>query len=292
MYLFTFTVQFLFLLLTNIHAKEREIINMPQLPGSSERLVYISELLDAALQKTVKEYGNYEIQVSRKASTDEKISSDLASGEFNYSLGWVSINKPISEQLLYIPIPLYRGVLGARIFHIKDSFKKVLNIKTLEDLKKVPIGVGENWGDDEIMKHSNLNIVLGKSHSDLTGMLSEEKIKLITRSIYEAYSEIPDILKVYKDISVESNILLYYKSDLFLAFPQKNKNLKDRLEKGLNILLSTGEFQNIFNKYFKKNIDAAKISTRTVFTIDAPYVIPGDYLLDKKLWISLEREVK
>lgn len=82
------------------------------------------------------------------------------------SVFWTSTSKGLETEYQPIRIPIYKGLLGYRIFLIrKEDQPKCSKVRTLADLKGLVAGQGQYWSDTEILRKAGLTVATSTNSS-------------------------------------------------------------------------------------------------------------------------------
>jgi ABC-type amino acid transport substrate-binding protein len=265
---------------------EAFVVKYPAVKVTDTR-VYESELLREVLEKTVDEYGPYRIQFSKSFYNPQRAEIELKKGSEVTIDGLTLTSVSMQDEFITIPFPLMKGVLGYRIFliHQKDQ-EKFANIKTLDELKQLRIGQGVGWGEVPILKHHGFKVVTGKDYDRLFEMLIAGRFDYFSRGISEALPEYNLHKGRLPDLWIEETILLYYPYPVYYFVNRQHPELAERVQRGLQLMLEDGSFDEFFLKYHDSMLEQAQIKDRKLFTIDNPF-LPADVPYDRKeLWFD------
>ncbi len=248
----------------------------------------VVELIRLSLQKTEKTHGpfilkpaNYVINPLRQVADIKKNQKD------HINIVWIDTNKKIEKELLPIYIPIQKGIVGYRVFLIRnDSKNKFTKSMTLDDLQKLSNGIGLGWMDQGVFELNKLNYVIGYNYEGLFKMLSAKRFDYFSRGINEAFPELEDRKKLYPDMSVEQNIALSYRHPIYLFTSKQRVDLHDRLETGFNMMIKDDSFNKTFCKYNKSSIEKANLRNRKIFKLEYHLPIPESVEKRRELWFD------
>lgn len=272
----------LFLLSGHIFAKD--VIIYPRISEGDKRYYLQIELLNEALEITKENYGDYTLKPAKSIMSELRYIAEVKNGE-RINVIWRGTNEEIERELLPIRIPLLKGILGYRIFLInKDEQDKFSNVKNIEDLRKFKVGQGFDWGDVEIFKYNNLEVITGTTYEGLFSMLMAGRFDYFSRGVNEAFVELKERKDRFPNMTVEKDIVLHYPWPYYFFVSPKYPRIAERLEKGLNLMISDGTFDKIFYKYNKENINQANLQKRRMIKIENPFLPKKTPLERKELW--------
>ena len=193
------------------------------------------QILDTALKKTESEFGPYELTPSQRPMNEARWLHELKNKSSLINVGWSSTSVEKESEMLPIRIPLRKGILGYRIALIaKDKQALIDNVKTIDDLKKLKIGQGLGWGDVNLYRLNGFT-VQETSYEKLFRITALGSIDLFPRGINEIFSENERFSKIYPQLTIEKDLLLYYPWPYYFFFNKDDAKLQQRIETGLLI---------------------------------------------------------
>jgi len=168
----------------------------------------------------------------------------------------------------------------------KDNSLIFKKIKTVDELKKLRVGLRRGWATMNIMKAQGFNIVEANNYEGLFHMLSSGRIDYIPRGINEIYHELDKRKEKLPNLLVEENIALAIPAPFYIFVSPTEPKLAERLEYGLEIIVKNKVLHDIFYKYYGKDIAKSNLSKRNTFVIDNPYLPDKTPLKRKELWFE------
>ena len=125
-------------------------IKLPITSIYRERDDYKISLLKLILQKAGVDY---KISFRKKAWTQARIIRMLEKNSNKINLYWVGTSAEFERRMRPVRFPLYRGLLGYRIFIIhKDDQDRFNKTRTLGGLQKLKGAQGIGWSDIQILE--------------------------------------------------------------------------------------------------------------------------------------------
>lgn len=270
-----------------IIAEEKLIVRIPVTQGTIDtRPGYFIDFIKIALENTIKEYGDYQIQYS---STD--MVQERALNKIKYNTGidlyWVMTSVEREENFLPIRIPLIKGLLGHRLCIIRrEDESKFNDIKTLDQLKKLVLVQGTDWPDSIILEENGFNVYRMSVYESMFKMVQSGRVDFFPRGVNEPFEEVR--VRPELDLIVEKNLLIQYVAPMYFFVNKENELLAERIEKGLIIAIEDGTFDKHFygHSTTKAIFEQADIENRTIFKIDNPILPPLTPIDDKQLWYT------
>jgi hypothetical protein len=245
------------------------------------------KLLRTALEKTEPSDGAFAMYPSKSGvMSTARYQKEVQDG-VRLNVIWAAVTEELEQDALPVRIPIRKGILGYRIFLIrKQDREKFAKITTLDELKQLTVGQGHGWKDVEVFKANGFPVITGDSYEGLFKMLVNGRFDYFSRGINEAPEEYAARKDDLPDLWVEEHLLLYYPWPKYFFVSKNAPLLADRLERGLNMMIEDGSFDEIFRKYHGASIQAANLKNRRLFTISNPLLPATAPLGRKQLWYT------
>lgn len=281
------TVSGLFFSSAPVLADSRIVI--PYVSPEDHRHDYVMSLLQLALNKTVDEYGGFEL-VHSDVPTEQARSLRMVKDGNGMDLAWSMTSVKREQDLLPIRVPLHKGLLGYRVFIIDPGLQPYFSrVRSLRDLKFFKAGQGHDWPDTIILRRNGLPVVVSPRYHLCFDMLSKQRFDYFPRGLIEPWSELEQYNNL--NLAVEKTLLLRYPAPIYFFVNRKNQALANRIYKGLNMALDDGSFDEIFYNHpqvveaFRKS----QLKKRRILDLVNPLLPAETPLDDKRLWIDLEK---
>lgn len=272
---------------TSLFSLDTVIYPKPMLDDDT-RYDFQITILKASLDITVKQYGAYTLQASEKRLPEVRHVRELLTGE-NINIIREITSNSLEEILIPIRIPIQKGILGYRIFLIDKANKKIFDsIDSLDELKKFCVGQGRGWGDVKILRYNEFNVIESHNYNGLFYMLENDRFDLFPRGITEAPIEYSSRIYTNPDIVIDENSCLYYPLVEYFFFNKKDSRLAERIEEGMKLLISTGEYDNIFNNEFSERILQANLKSRHIYKLENPFIPNSTPLGHDQYWFKID----
>lgn len=249
---------------------------------------YLYQLLDLVLSKTEQDYGPYIITAQTGPGLSQPRSLiELQRG--NLSIVATMTNKQREEQFLPVYVPIYKGLIGYRVFLItKESANTFKKINQIDQLRHYSAGQVETWPDTTILRDAGLN-VLGVTHyPSLFEMLKKQRIDYFPRSVVEVWKELSRFSN--DELMVEDNLALYYKSPAYLFLHKDNKQLASRLNLGFKRAIADKSFEQLFNTHpmMQHAINRGRLNSRKIIHINNPFLSKKTPLDSSDYWLTFD----
>jgi hypothetical protein len=248
-------------------------------PINPEPVLHEVEILRLALDKTLKEFGPYELRgippMNRARAMAAMHNSTYPNFilQMSYEDDWGS-----QDHLAYIPFPIERGALSYRICFMRKAVKaRVKNATRIEHLKDFTFGTGIGWADTKVLRHNNLHVIEGTSGINLFRMTKAGRIDLFCRGPSEYIHEFRQEHAL--GLTSDDHLALYYPLPKFFFAHRDDIEVLNRIKKGLDIAYKDGSFNKLWNKRHRKGMDAANLKNRNIVRMENPLIkhLPRDY---------------
>jgi hypothetical protein len=202
---------------------------------------------------------------------------------------WLMTNKELEEEFHPIRIPLYKGLIGWRVFLIQPQDQVIFSdISSVEELQHLPTAQGHDWPDTKILIHNKLPVYSSPSWNGLFEMLKKGRIRYFPRSAIEIYDEFAQLSK--GDIGIEETLVLRYPAAYYFFVHKDQKALGEEIEAALEHMHESGEFDQIFNRHFAYKLEDLELHKRRQILIDNPNMHPDTPSLDSHVWYGVDSQ--
>lgn len=252
---------------------------------TNAKSAYPIGLLKLALSLSGK---RYEVEYLPDVPTAKRQAEMVHRG--NLSVFWISTTQELEESYRPIRIPIYKGLLGYRIFLIrKDDQPRFSQARTLADLQDLTAGQGQFWADTEILRNAGLKVATSTKDEGLFYMLDGKRFDYMPRGVPEPWDEIkahPDL-----NLTVERELMLIYPSPSYFFVSRNNPQLAEDLEHGLNAAVASGEFDRYFysSPMIQSVLKEANLKGRRAIHINNPNLNENTPQSRKELWFNPEQ---
>ncbi|MFZ6848986.1 amino acid ABC transporter substrate-binding protein [Undibacterium sp. RuRC25W] len=246
----------------------------------------VIEILRTALEKTRSKYGDFECRPSESIVPKKRTIEELSRDTHSINIIWNPTSEELERKFAVIRIPLRKGLLGYRVALIrKEDQSKFDQVKSEADLRQFIIGQGIDWFDNSIYNAHKINVIQAP-YAQLSKMLAGQRFDLFPRGIGEILGEYERFHATYPNLVIEKNLLLYYQFPYYFFFNQKDQQLKERIETGLQIMRKDGSFDGIFYKYNLAAIEKLNLKGRRLIKLSNPFVPKDTPTTDQSLWYT------
>jgi hypothetical protein len=254
------------------------LYKIPQL-ASSEHSTFEIEILKLALDKTIAEFGPYQLEgvsLINPARTLVLLNEDA----YPNLIIHLSYEDEIAtrENIIFSPFPIYRGASAYRLCFVRDELKnQIKGVINKEQLKPYHFGVGIGWIETKIFRHNGLDPVEGNGILSLFRMTKAGRVDFFCRSVMEYAEELDHPSSL--GLSSAPNFALYHPLPKFLFAHKNSKPALDRIHRGLNIAFQDGSFEQLWRRYHLAAFEKAHLKERRLIRLENPFIehLPSDY---------------
>lgn len=251
--------------------------------GNEPRDLWPLQLLKTALSYSQEQYDLIELN---ETVNQGRMSTLLSENKLDVM--WAGTKPEYENAFRPIRVPLYKGLLGHRIFIIRSGEQHRFSaVKTFDQLLKLKAGQGRFWGDTEILENADIPVVKPVKYESLFHMLDGGRFDYFPRAVHEPWAEYqarPEL-----NLEIEKELMLVYPMPLYFFTNKSNEKLAKTIEDGLLRAIDDGVFDDMFfqNPDIKSMLQKAKMSSRRVFNIPNPTLSPLTPLKEQKFWVNL-----
>jgi len=271
---------FVFISAPSFSAEQRIRVNDFNDPNAA----YAIKMLKLAIAHS--DNPKYQVDVIKQDFTQARVNEEVRTGGL-LDLCWTASDAQIEAQLLPVRIPLFKGLLGYRIFIInKNNQAKFDKVKTLDDLKKLTLGQGRTWADGRILEANGFTVVKANKYSSLFNMVEGGRFDGFPRGVHEPFGELESHPEL--ELAVEKTLMVYYQMPFYLFVSHENKALATLLETGFERAIANGDFDKVFygDKAIQDVMQKADMKNRKLFKLDNPTLSKETPINRKELWFD------
>jgi len=258
-------------------------IRIPKTSDHITRDEYEIGLLKLLLGKVP---GNYKITKSSTAYTQLHIIHELHRGSTLINLHWAGTSPDLESNLIPIYFPIYRGLMGYRVFVISKDKKNVFEkVNNLDDLSRLEGAQGMGWSDKQLLEVSGLK-QYSANYEYIFSMIDKGRIDYFSRGIMEAYSEVAARKSALSNLIVDENILLFYPFATYFFVNRNNPELATLLSSAFVRAYEDGSFLNYFNNHpkIRNALELLNNDNRLIINIPNPFLTQQTKNLPARYW--------
>lgn len=248
--------------------------------GFDQRTNYPVQLLALAFDQTGV---RYKLTPSDRIFMQSKALKQLSENR-ELNVVWSSTDTSREKDFLPIRIPLFKGLIGWRIFLIhekdQDKFSRITQLDQLRGLSPVQ---GHDWPDTKILQANGFNVETTTNYTELFNTVLRSQSDFFPRSVVEAWAEV-DNLETTDKIMVERSLGVRYPVAMYFFVNKNNSILARLLEDGLEKAIANGKFDELFLQVHAEYLEKSKLGERNFFQLENPLLPEATPLHRPELW--------
>lgn len=256
------------------HATDEVTIFTYRAPESEKdlRYEYDTNLLRLALEATVESDGPYRL-VSSPRMNYARAHSYLQSNELANLILKLSYDPVFAEKGFdFANFPVDLGIVGYRIcFAHPETVEQLLEINSIEELRKFTHGQGAGWADVDILRHNNFDVSVVPEYESLFKMVAARRFDLFCRGANELLDEL-SMHQDIKNLSFDKSMIIFYPFPRFFYSNAANTKALDRIERGLLKSYKDGSLQKLWFEHYGQSIEFVRLYNRKIFTLKNPLI--------------------
>jgi len=242
------------------------------------------------LLKLAGEHSSHDFHIveKREKITRSMLERLIESGDLNVM--WSGASKEMDQRFLPVYIPAFKGMMGYRIFIIRDGDQSRFDrIQNLAGLKSVTFGQGTTWSDTTILRANGLDVVTSIKTAGLYYMLDGGRFDAFPRGMHEPWNEVANYPRL--PLAVENKILLKYDMPYLFYVSKKYPQVVEQVRLGLEGAIADGSFERYFlnNSGIKKVFKREDVSKRERIHIQNNNLSNSIPMDRKELWLDLDK---
>jgi hypothetical protein len=252
--------------------------------AQDKRDEYPVALLELALQETGV---NFEVSPSSIALSKSKALRNLAANR-EINVAWSMTGEQREEDLLPIRIPIYKGLIGWRVFLIKKgNMQNFRQVQSLSDLLQMSPVQGHDWPDTKILQANDFEVATALSYEKLFDMLNDGNADFFPRSVVEIWDEV-NMHDYEQPLAVEQHIGIRYPAAVYFFVNKKSTTLARLIETGLESAIKSGKYDELFMSSHATIIEKANMQNRRFFSLNNPILPDKTPITRKELWFDIK----
>lgn len=224
----------------------------------------------------------YNIGVNGQWLPKNRAFQELAEGKLHVVAG--SLKQERVERFNAVPFPLLKGLLGWRINLVNAANQDALQgVQSIADLRTLTAGSRYVWSDTEILKANNLRVLNSESANALYKMLEKNRFDYFPRSALRIEEDFEKNKQL--SIVIDKHILLRY-PHAYVYYVNNWPQLAKDIEVGLKRAMKDGSLDQIFSKYYGKQVNKLTRQSRTFIELENPQFPLPALLAEDNYWLK------
>jgi len=200
--------------------------------------------------------------------------------------------KILEEKLIPVRIPIFKGLIGHRIFLInkKDQYK-FDKVTKLDDLRKLMGIQGKGWTDVKILEDVGLPQRAVPGFAIYRMLNRGGRADYFSRAVYEAVGELRTLKTDYPNIVIEKRIHLAYPFAMYFYVSPQYPDLAKKIIRGFHRIIENGMFDKFFYRhpYIRSAIEKTHLNKRIRFELPNRYLSKETKHLPREYWFDMNK---
>jgi hypothetical protein len=263
------------------------VYNAPESP-LDRRYDYHWEILRRALERPQTKWGRYAL-VPSVGRSEKRQTSELRAATGRISVMYLGTTPALEHTLVPVRIPVDKNLGSYSVFLVRpDALSRFAAVETLDELRRLTVGLGLGWLDVDILRANRFNVVTGSSYDGLFRMAANGRFDGFLRAAVEVLGELEARRGEGLELVVEPTLLLYYPLPMYFWFSstEAGRRLAARAREGMLGMLEDGTYDRIFEAYQGYKIQRLQLKKRRLLELPNPYLVPETPFDDKRLWFD------
>lgn len=245
------------------------VIRHPEAGVPEGRNVYQIQLLSAALEATVATHGGFQLLAVPEMPQEREIRT-LVNGA-GLDVLWTVTSDTRESVMLPIRFPVLRGMLGHRICLVHET------IPAPQKKADLIIGSGATWPDTDVFIANDFLVEPSGDYFSILRMLKARRINCFPRGLSEVDLELAAF--AMDELQVDPSLSFLYFAPMYFFVARDNPGLAKRIEAGLELIVASGQFHALFDRFFEPDrlMQKYQMGQRSAACLDNP-VITADQL--------------
>lgn len=228
---------------------------------------------------------SYSLNITDGTLTAARQQQDTEEGVID--IMWAATTEDIEQRLIPIRIPLYKGLLGHRVFIVhKQNRSLFANVTNFSQLQNYVFGQGKGWPDTEIMRHNGLEVETG-TYEGLFLMADGQRFHAFPRGVNEPWGELD--IRPELELTVDENLMFVYRMPFYLFVSPTRPDLAKVLEQGLQQAIDNGKFDALMmqDPMVQMVIARGNMAKRRIFELQNPSLPAATPVDIPELWFDI-----
>ncbi len=172
--------------------------------------------------------------------------------------------------------PIRRGLLGLRLLLSRPEMAQRLSqVSSVSELQRFKLGYGSGWLDVDRMRQLGFQLETSGNYTGLFQMLRAGRFDFLHRGVNEIWGEVDNPALAGTGLVVVPRIALFYPLDDYFHVAEPAAEWAPRIERGLQLLWSSGRYATLFREWFGPALARAELPKRRVLHVLGYGVDPG-----------------
>ncbi|GMQ48399.1 transporter substrate-binding domain-containing protein [Vibrio sp. 10N] len=227
-------------------------------------------MLNLLLSVTADSHGDVSIIDDR---TDFPLAEDEGAVLDNGSDVLVTVKgnaKFAGKRFIELALSVTKQLLGQRILFARED--KLSDFSSVDDITGKTVGVPETWVDAELFRRNGFNVVERGNFDGLFQRLTDGEFDFVCFGANEALEVFESRVANQYPVSLVGGVMIEYPFPLVFYVNADNPELAKRLQLGCEIVLETGDYEALYQRYFADIERTLKLEQRERLELNNPFI--------------------
>lgn len=237
---------------------------------SAYRQQFELDVLTLLLSVTAESHGEVSIIDDR---TDLPLAKDEGAVLDNGSDVLVTVKgnaKFAGKRFIELAMSVTKQLLGQRILFTRDD--KLSEFSSVEAIRNKSVGVPETWVDAELFRRNGFTVVERGDFDSLFQRLTNGEFDFVCFGANEALEVFGSRVANQYPVSLVGGVMIEYPFPLVFYVNADNPELAKRLQLGCEIVLETGDYEALYQRYFSDIESTLKLEQRERLELNNPFI--------------------
>lgn len=252
---------------------------------------YHVKLLELAFANTPTKYS---LNNSKLPLNQGRSQVELEKGR-QLDLYWLGADIELDSNLVQVPVPTTRGLIGFRKFFIRKDMEQAFSkVQSLEHLQQFVACQGQHWPDTKVLEHAKLPVTSSQNYETLFKMLEVGRCDYFPRGIHDFLTELEVRRNRYQGLAQHASIQLYYPFAVYFYTSKQQSELAQQLTTSLEKLAKNGELLNFMKSHplTEQVFVSSKSKSEKIFQLPNPLMQSNPRVSDPDFWFQPEHFLK
>lgn len=249
---------------------------------------YQVALLTLALDKTIKDFGPYQLTRVVRSYSTPRLRREINTGKVvNVHAGpWRPLETSedkLAERSLRVNVSILQDLLGYRRLLVRrDDADRFKSISDAQELKQLVIGQANGWVDVDIYRHNGYPVNDTPNPATLFDMLAKKRFDHIPISLMDVDTVLDKHPQLADRLVLLPDITLFFPLPIIFYVSPQQPQLAQRLEAGLKLAKQDGSFERLFKASFAREFQLLREGSARRIVLANPFV-PKELARDRSL---------
>lgn len=280
------TLLILLCCLSTVSVHAEDVVRLFRQGLRTSQPVHAQLVLEEALRHTQKKYGPYRFEVVFDQLVRERLLIEMIKGQ-EFNVASVASQPEWESRMLPIWIPADMGLSGLRIGFIrKDSQARLSQVKTVEDLRQLSIGMGSGWSSRKVFELDGFSLEVAANQDQLAQMLVAGRFDYFPRGVGEIFPEFDAKTDQMPTLAIESDLLLSIPLPTYFFVSPAAPRIARRIRDGMEAMVKDGTLLRMVTSYHADILQRAKLCSRRIIALENPLLSSETPLQRKEIWFD------